>query len=286
MSKGLDARLADHMGSTDVDALLDLGCDLFDAGRLKDAETCFRRASNLGSPEGAFDLANTLARQDRYEDAIVAFELALTRGETDAWANLGGVLEDVGDLAGAARAYEQTEAAGDSSGGLRLAMLLRDQGERDAAMTAAQRSAAAGHELAAAVVACWQWCLTLDPSLEPALRAGADLFPAARADLGHLLLATDRIEEARAVFEHGTNLSEVESMVPLANMYSDLLDDDERARAVLTTAADLGDAHAHHNLGVLLEQNGQAEDAALHYRLAIAGGDSLAVTALRNLHDE
>ncbi|MDF8266463.1 tetratricopeptide repeat protein [Luteipulveratus flavus] len=286
MVEGLDARLAAGGNSTDVGVLLDLGCDLFDAGRIEDAETCFRRASGLGSPEGAFNLGNTLVRQERHEAAIPAFELALARGETDAWANLGLVLEELGDLVGAARAYEQAEATGDRSGALRLAMLLHDQGGRDRAMTAAQRSADAGDQLAAAVVACWQWCRTRDPGLETALRAGADLLPSARADLGALLLMSGRVNEARTVLEQGSSVGEVECMLPLANVYSDLLGDDERARAVLTAAADLGDAHAHHNLAVLLEPDGQLEDAALHYRLAIAGGDSLAATALRDLLNE
>lgn len=51
-------------------------------------------------------------------------------------------------------------------------------------MDAAKRSAAAGNDTAAAVVACWQWCTSLDPTLEPALRAGAAHFASARADLG------------------------------------------------------------------------------------------------------
>lgn len=178
MGEDLEDRLRAAATSVDMDELLDLGCALADTDRLPDAETCFRRASDLGSPAAAFNLGNSLAAQECWLEAIAAFELALERGEIDAWLNLGLALHELGDL------------AGDSGGPLMIAFALREQGDRETAMAAAQRSASAGNETAAAVVACWQWCLTQDPSLEAALRAGADHFPAARADLGDLLVAT------------------------------------------------------------------------------------------------
>jgi len=171
MGKDLEDRLRAAAMSVDMDELLDLGCALADSDRLPEAEAYFRQASDLGSPAAAFNLGNSLAAQGCWLEAVSAFELALKRGEIDAWLNLGHVLHELGDLAGEIRAYEQAEDAGDSGGPLGIAFALREQGDRETAMAAAQRSAAAGNETAAAVVACWQWCLTraLRPLCAPVL---------------------------------------------------------------------------------------------------------------------
>jgi tetratricopeptide (TPR) repeat protein len=123
MGEDLDDRLRAATTSVDMDKLLDLGCALADSDRLPDAEVCFRRASDLGSPAAAFNLGNSLAAQECWLEAVAAFELALERGENDAWLNLGLVLHELGDLAGEIRAYEQAEDAGDSGGPLGLASL-------------------------------------------------------------------------------------------------------------------------------------------------------------------
>lgn len=285
MISDLDERLrgAANLG---VEALTDLGCELAEGGRLVEAEACFRRASENGSARASFNLGNCLAEQQRWLEAVTAFEVAIGRGDSEAWVNLGWVLHELGDLAGEIRAFQSAEMAGGSGGPLGLAFALREQGDRDAALAAAQRSAAAGNETGAAVVACWQWCTSFDPGLEPALRAGADHFPAARADLADLLITTGRVEEARQVLEHGMSLGEGESMLPLGNLYADVLHDEDAARRAYLAGAALGDAHAHHNLAVLLEEIGDPAGAERHYRAAIEGGDSLAVGALRELLDD
>src|SRR5919112_1304181 len=106
---------------------------------------------------------------------------------------------------------------------------------------------AMGDQEAAAVVACWRWCATLDPSLEPDLRIGADYFPAARADLAHLLRETGRPEEA-----HRCGIA-------------------------------AGEAFCHHNLAVLLAERGDFDGAVEQFRLGAAAGDQLAADALREL---
>lgn len=285
MISDLDERLrgAANLG---VEALTDLGCELAEGGRLVEAEVCFRRASENGSARASFNLGNCLAEQQRWLEAVTAFEVAISRGDSEAWVNLGWVLHELGDLAGEIRAFQRAEMAGESGGLLGLAFALREQGDRDAALAAAQRSAAAGNQTGAAVVACWQWCTSFDPSLEPDLRAGAEHFPAARADLADLLITTGRVEEAREVLEHGMSLGEGESMLPLGNLCADVLHDEDSAQRAYLAGAALGDAHAHHNLAVLLEKIGDPTGAERHYRAAIEGGDSLAVDALRELLDD
>ncbi|GAA2643390.1 tetratricopeptide repeat protein [Paractinoplanes durhamensis] len=270
--------LRQAQATSDVDELLSIGCDLADSDEAEGAEYCFRRVSELGEAAGAFNLGNSLAGQGRLTEAVDAYELALERGETDAWLNLGMVLDDLGDLAGAMRAYEQAERAGDSAGAVSLAFSLREQGERPAAFEAMERAEAAGNNLAAAVLACWRWCTSLDPSLEPALRAAAELYPSARADLGSLLVETGRVEEGRRVFLRGMELGETESMVPLGNLYADVLEDDAAAEAAYRAGAELGDTHAHHNLANLLESQGDLTGAERHFRQAAEGGDTLAAS--------
>jgi tetratricopeptide (TPR) repeat protein len=282
----LEVRLRAAATSDDLEELMNLGCAFAELSRLTEAEMCFRRAADLGSSDAAFNLGNVLAEQERWLDAARAFELAITRGDTEAWVSLGWVLHEMGDLAGEIRAYQQAETAGDSGGTLGLAFALREQGDREAAMGAAQRAAAAGNETAAGVVTCWQWDLTQDPLLEDALRAGAEHYPSARADLGHLLQSTGLVEAARQVWEQGIGRGEVESMLPLGNLYADVLDDEAAAEAAYLAATELGDAHAHNNLAILLEDRGDLEAAAMHYRLAIAGGDTLAVGHLRELLED
>jgi tetratricopeptide (TPR) repeat protein len=283
MTEDLDGRLWRLQASEDADELIELGCDLADDGRQQDAEWCFRRAAELGDTIGSFNLGNALAAQRRWEEAVAAYEVAVAGGEVDAWRNLGLVLEDLGDLAGAMRAYRGAADAGDLEGGLQLAFLLRDQGERHQAMDVAQRIAAAGDAEAAAVVACWRWCATMDPALEDDLRAGADHFPAARADLAHLLRETGRSGEARSVLERGAKLGEHVAWLPLGNLYREELEDDEAAEEAYRSGIAGGDAYCHHNLAVLLADRGDFEGAVEEFRLGAAAGDQLAAQTLREL---
>ena len=281
MRKDLEVRLRRLRTSVDVDELLDLGCDLADAGRHGDAEWCFRRAAELGEPVAWFNLGNALAGQERYEEAVAAYEQALAGGEPDAWRNLGRVLETLGDLAGAMRAYRGAAVAGDLQGGLQLAFLLQEQGEHEQAREVAEMLAAAGDAEAAAVLACWRWCATRDPSLEPDLRAGADHFPSARGDLAALLRETGRPAEARFVLERGAKRGDVESWLPLGNLYSEEMGDVEAAEEAYRTGIAAGDVYCHHNLGVLLADRGDVEGAVEQFMLGAAAGDVLAASALR-----
>ncbi|TKJ19314.1 UDP-N-acetylglucosamine-peptide N-acetylglucosaminyltransferase [Blastococcus sp. CCUG 61487] len=283
MTEDLDRRLRRLRASGDPNALVDLGCDLADAGRHTDAEQCFRRASEAGDTVAAFNLGNALAAQGRWEEAAEAYEVALAGGETDAWRNLGLVLEDLGDLAGAMRAYRGAADAGDLEGGLQLAFLLREQGEREEALAVAEEIAAAGDDEAAAVVACWRFCATLDPGLEDALRAGADHFPAARTDLAHLLRETGRAVEARWVLERGAKLGEQVAWLPLGNLYREELGDDEAAEEAFRAGIAAGDVYCHQNLAVLLADRGDLDGALEQFRLGAEAGDQLAAQTLRGL---
>ncbi len=283
MTEDLDGRLWRLRASSDVDELIDLGCDLVDAGRHSAAEWCFRRAAELGDPVASFNLGNCLAAQRRWTEAVDAYERSIAGGEPDAWRNLGRVLEDLGDLAGAMRAYRGAVDAGDLEGGLQLAFLLREQGEREQALAVAEEIAAAGDPEAAGVVACWRFCTSLDPALESDLRAGAEHFPAARTDLAHLLRESGRGAEARAVLERGAKLGEQVAWLPLGNLYREDLEDDEAAEEAYRSGIAAGDAYCHQNLAVLLADRGDFDGAVEQFRLGAEAGDQLAAQTLQEL---
>jgi tetratricopeptide (TPR) repeat protein len=251
MPEDLDERLRRLRSSDDAGALIDLGCALADVGRHADAEWCFRRATGLGEETDAFDLGHALAARRRWDGASAAYEVALAGGDASAWRSLGAVLEQHGEL--------------------------------DAALDAYRGAAESGDPEAAAIVACRQWCTTLDPGLEDALRAGADHLPAARADLGDLLRSTGRSAEARWVLERGAKLGEAVCWLPLGNLYADDLGDVEAAEEAYRAGIAAGDTYCHHNLGVLLADRGDLEGAVEQFRHGADAGDALAAEALRDL---
>lgn len=287
VTDALTRRLADLAFSPDVDQLLDLGCDLVQAGRQLDAERCFRRAADLGSAVALFNLGNVLHELGRPTEAVEAYQAAAAAGETDAYRNLAHVLVELGDLTGGMTAYRAAVAAGDTEAGIALAFELREQGERDEAEHIVERAARAGLRQAAGVLACWRWCRTLDPALEPELRAGADHFPAARADLAHLLFSTGRAGEAQRVLERGAELGESESFLPLGNLYADVIGDLDAAETAYRAGIVAGDANCHNNLGLLLWSRRDDLDAAeAEFRRGAEAGDALAARHLGELLDE
>jgi hypothetical protein len=81
-------------------------------------------------------------------------------------------------------------------------------------------------------------------------------------------------------------LGEKESMLPLGNLFTDILGDDDAAEAAYRAGTERGDAHSHHHLAVLLESHDDREGAERHFRLAIEGGSTLAITSLRTFLDD
>ena len=283
MREDLDGRLRRLRACRDADTVIELGCDLADAGRHQDAERCYRRAAELGDALGWFNLGNSLAARGRVTEAVDAYERALAGGERNAWLNLGVVLEELGDLVGAMRAYRGAGEAGDRQGGLQLAFLLHEQGEHEQALAVVAELAATGDDVAAAVAACWRWAASYDTSLEVDLRSGADRYPGARVALASLLRVTDRVAEARFTLERGAKLGEVQAWLPLGNFYAEELCDVEAAEEAYRAGIAAGDGYCHHNLAVLLAERGDLDGAVEHFRLGAAGGDDLAERALREL---
>ncbi|MDQ1535614.1 MAG: hypothetical protein QOE58_7 [Actinomycetota bacterium] len=286
MSKDLDARLAKAHGSDAASTLVELGCDLSDAGRHHDAEFCFRRALALGEDWVLFNVGNELMAQGRPEEAVHAHQAAIAAGESDAWLNLGQCLEGLGDLAGAMNAYRHADQSGDKNGALSLAYMLREQGEDDEAERLAQRGASLGNLQAVGAAACWAYDRTHDPALEHDLRRGAEHYPSARTDLAEILRETGRIEQAREELTRGANLGECDSWLPLGNLLSDDLGDLDAAEDAYRAGIAAGDRNCHNNLGSLLLERDDMAGAEEHFREGARLGDQLAARALRELLDD
>lgn len=278
--------LAQVMSCDDVDMLIELGCDLADAGREVDAERCFRRAAELGDVVAWFNLGNSLGKLGRWDEAIDAYTRAAEAGEDDAWLNLGNALCRTGDLVGAAEAYQAALAVGDERAAVAWAFALDIAGDRDGAEEVLRTAAAAGNPQAAGVLVSWEWDRTRDPALEPALRAGALHREEARSSLGVLLRNQGRTAEARSVLERGAKLGDRECLLPLGNLYADELDDVESAIEAYRAGIALGDDFCHHNLGLLLWDLDELDAAEVELSLGAAAGDALAVIALRDLRQE
>jgi tetratricopeptide (TPR) repeat protein len=270
------------ISSVDADDLVDRGCDLVEAGQPEKAAACFARAEQLGSAIGAFNLGNTLRDLGRTLLAVDAYERAIAGGEDDARLNMGLLLVELGDVAGGTAVLRSGAAAGANGCALALAFELREQGERDAAEEVVAAEAAAGDPVAAAVLACWRWCRTWDPELEPALRVGAVLFPSCRADLADLLVRTDRLDEALAELQCGAELGEVVCILPLGNLHWDGFGDVDAAELAYRAGVAAGDLHCRTNLGLLLlEERDDRAGAEVELRRASDDGDALAAQHLR-----
>ncbi len=124
------------------------------------------------------------------------------------------------------------------------------------------------------------------PGAGTELREGAEHYPSARADLASLLRGTGRVDEARRVLERGAKLGERECLLPLGNLYRDEFDDEAAAAEAYREGISAGDTYCHHNLGVLLETQGDRVEAETHYRLGAESGDALAASALRELLED
>ena len=298
----------------DVDDLYDLGYDLAQCGDHGRAAAAFRRAASLGCRQAWLALGNSLSELGRLEEAVGALREAAASGEDDAWFNLALVLLELERWAEAEQAALRALDAGDqegwgplgsallgqgarpaamiafaraaelgTQGGIEGAHLLRESGREGEAWAWAQRAADAGDVHSAAVLASWKWHATRNPGLEIDLRAGADHLPAARADLADLLRSDGRIEEARSVLEAGALRGELDSWLPLGNLYLDELHDEVAAEAAYRAGIEGGDVFSHTNLGLLLRDRGDEADAIVHFTIAAEGGDELAVRLLREL---
>lgn len=165
------------------------------------------------------------------------------------------------------------------------AWIARDRGEFSAAIDSMSNAIEQldGDEriTAIGVVGCWRWHHFNDVAAEQQLRVGMRHYGSAWADLGHLLITTERAEEGKRVLLDGAAAGVVECMVPLANLLS-RDGDREAAEAMYRRAYELGDGHAAWNLAVDLIEDGRNDEASDWRWAAAALGDEVAIAHLAN----
>ncbi|MGY1748551.1 tetratricopeptide repeat protein [Modestobacter sp. SYSU DS0511] len=307
----------DGAAEAEIDDLINRGCDLAKAGDHAAAVVAFGRAAARGSALAWFNLGNSLAELRRWDEAAHAYQRAAADGEDDAWLNLAIALLHVERWADAEEAAREALAAGDRAAwatlgtaqleqgqreearatfrrgaelgdpdaAVHLAWSLREEGDLSEAQAWLQRAVDAGDAHARAVLACWRWDETRDPALEGELRAGVDRHPSTRVDLADLLRTAGRLDEARSVLEAGALRSEEESWRPLGSLLAEEFDHPVAAAAAYRAGIDAGDLHCHHDLGVLLLEQGDVDGAIEQLLRGAEGGDQMAARLLRQVLD-
>jgi Flp pilus assembly protein TadD len=228
------------------------------------------RPDSPEDPDDLYDRGYDLAEAGDHEQAVEVFRRAAELGCAMAWLGLGSSLGELHRWEEAGAAFQRAA----------------EVGTPDDAWAWSRRSADAGDPETTAVLACWRWALTRDPALEADLAAGADHHPQARAALADLMRTEGRVEEARTVLEAGALRDELDSWLPLGDLYLVELDDDVAAEAAYRAAIDGGDRYAHTSLGMLLRGRGDVAGAVRHLSIAAEDGDELAHRELRDLLDE
>ena len=264
----------------DVDALLDIGEALSEAGDEAQAEAYFRAAAGLGSRAGWFDLGEALSRQGRPGEAAPAYLHAAAAGADEALLNAGLAYLDLGDWPAAEAAYRQAMA--DPDGRLCLGDLWRWHGDPAAAEAVWQEAADEGDALCAGALGSWLLQRDRAAEAEPLLRQAVDVDDDARSDLAHLLRGRGELDEAELLLRAGSANGHPDSMIELALLLEEDRGDLREAEAVFRSAIAGGELHAHNDLGLLLRERGDLVEAQQEFRTGARGGDALAA---RNLAD-
>ena len=145
----------------------------------------------------SFNLGNALAAQQRWEEAVAAYERGAGRRRARRLAQPRAGCSRTSATSPARCAPTAARPRRASLRRLCLAFRCASRGARGAGRR--RELAAHGRPERRRRRRLLALVRTLDPALEAELRAGADHFPSARSDLGHLLLDTGRTDEARFV---------------------------------------------------------------------------------------
>lgn len=261
------------MSPIDITKLIDEGCSLAESGDHSAAIELFREAISLGEAWVGLNLGNSLLAVGDVDAALEAFAAAWASGYDPAGFNLARQLEAQGDLDEARGVYRSLIQNGYAKAMIQEADFLREEGDYrgfiELIKTAMDDPSPTG-DLAAGILGNEQW--SGRGTVEALLRRGADAYPSARADLGALLIADERLDEGISILQQGANLDETESILPLANWHAEKGDFDV-ARGLYRQGFALGDAHAAFNLGAMLWANDRRKSARKWIRRAADAGD-------------
>jgi tetratricopeptide (TPR) repeat protein len=231
-----------------------LGALCVNSGRAQEAAGLIRRALRI-KPNDSQALANLALAHRELGDVTAAIDcleksLSIKRNNPAALNSLANLLRESGDIRGALPLYREavTQAPEYVEAWCNIAALFREQNDYPSAEEAARRA------------------LTLDQDKAEVHFQLAEICRL-RSDF------TAAVEHYELALKRRTDYSE--AMLGLAHSYRES-DRPEQAQAVLQRLLDLRDdnAEALSAMGVLQEQLGAADDAALYFQKAIAA-DSL-----------
>ncbi|TXK20059.1 DUF385 domain-containing protein [Homoserinibacter sp. GY 40078] len=196
----------------------------------------------------------------------------------------GRGLEAAGDAAAAEAVYEELIATDYLVGYYELAWLRFRNEEVEAALDllrACLRLDESPDDFTSSIagqLGHWMWDATADPDAEDLLRRGLE-HPDARADLAHLLMATNRAGEAEQVLREGVTLGDKGSFIVLGNLLA-RSDREAEAEEMYRRGYAAGDAFSAYNLSLLLDDQGRGDEADAWLIRAANGGDQFAIDRL------
>ena len=272
--------------------LLAAGLQSHQAGRMAEAEACYRRVltSQPAYAEVHLQLGLALKGQGKLEEAIAAFRraVALKPDLAEAHYNLGNALGDKGKLDEAAASFRRAIAIKPEWADAHLALgnALKDRGKLDDAIAAYRGAIAVKPDHAMAhsnlgvalndlgklddAIAAYRQAILIKPD-----------YAVAHSNLGNTLRAQGKLDEAVAAFRQAIAIRP-----DLAGVYSNLgnalRDQGKLDEAIATYVQAIGIkpdyAEAHSNLGNALRQKGKLDEAINAHRRAIAIRPDLAET--------
>ena len=275
-----------------ITQLLAAGLQSHQAGRLAEAEACYRRVlvAQPAYAEVHLQLGLALKAQGKLEEAIAAFRqaVAIKPDWAEAHYNLGNALADKGKLDEAAAAFRRAIALKQDWADAHLALgnALKDRGKLEEAIAAYRATIAVKPDYAMAhsnlgvalndlgkpdeAIAAYRQAIVIKPD-----------YAVAHSNLGNTLRAQGKLDEAVAAFRQAIAIRP-----DLAGVYSNLgnaLRDQGKLDEAIATyrraiAIKPDYAEAHSNLGNALRQQGKLDEAIDAHRRAIAIRPDLAET--------
>ena len=266
-----------------VKELWTAGVQHHQAGRLAEAEACYRRllAAQPNHVQASSNLGVVLKNQGKLDEAVVAYRQAIRikPDYAETYSNLGNALTDQGNLAEAVAAHRQAIRIKPdyAEAHFNLGNALRDQGKLDEAV-AAYRQAIGMKPGYAKAYSNLGNALTDQGKVEEAFaayRQAISLKPdlaEAHFNLGNMLNTEAKLDEAVAAYRQAIRVKPdyVEAYYNLGNA---LKDQDKLAEAVAAYRRAIGIkadyAEAYFNLGVALNNQNRHDEAVAAYRQAI-----------------
>ncbi|MGN6274891.1 MAG: tetratricopeptide repeat protein [Solirubrobacterales bacterium] len=251
-----------RIGSTSSDPRLarighhNLGVLFKDRGETLKAEAAFRQADEMGLGEGSSNLGFYLQAKGDLEGAEAAFRRAVERNVDTGAFNLGVLLQEKGDPSGARAAFELADELGDEDALNNLGGLLVEQGDLEGAEVAFRQAAEREN-------------------------------PDAAFNLGRLLEKKGDPNGAIAAYKHAEELGDPTAPLNLGLLLERHAKDPAGAEAAFKRSLEGSERQkGAFNLGVLLQEQGDASGAEEAFQKAVELGDGKAAVNLGSLRQE